>query len=199
MKYHWLHSILLLKYNFKCIRFTQAINKKKRINNLTRERNYNHSIRHRFFKTSSIIITDIPSMLYDSPSRWVYINKWDVQKGPSTLQRCNVLLIDPWLLFLRPVPQREQLPSLPPSQNYREYKEENVGSSPLFPETVIPQQWDTEENSVETLTHSFHVFSPPPRTAQLDCSQIWGIPWVLKNSKNSATSKGKTNIHNRVN
>jgi len=30
-----------------------------------------------------------------------------------------------------------------PSELQRDCKEENVGGSPLFPETVIPQQWDT--------------------------------------------------------
>lgn len=130
MKYHQLHSILLLlKHNFKCIRFTQAINKKKRINNLTRERNYNHSIQHRgFFKTSSIIISNTPSMLYTSLSRWVYMNKWDVEKGPSTLQH---LLADSWLLFLRPVPRGERLLSSPPSQNYKgSVKQKMVAAAP---------------------------------------------------------------------
>lgn len=59
MKYHQLHSILLLlKQNFKCAMFTQAINKKEKINNLSRERNYNHGVGHSFFKTGSIIISD---------------------------------------------------------------------------------------------------------------------------------------------
>lgn len=59
MKYHQLHSILLLlKQNFKCAGFTEAINKKEKINNITRKRKYNYRLWQSFFKMSSIIISD---------------------------------------------------------------------------------------------------------------------------------------------
>lgn len=59
VKHHQLHSILLLlKQNSKCASFTRAINKKEKINNLTRKRNYNHRVQQSVSEMSSIIISD---------------------------------------------------------------------------------------------------------------------------------------------